>query len=162
VANHKSKFTFLDNDGEKSTVEVYNGAITAISLAGFFAAFGNLRNAMAAITKGTIYKESWVGDETVLDNSYPDEASAQRELKWLVTYEGNTTHKLFQIAIPTADPDGLDGADVPRKPAGSELANLNNEDIAAFVTAFEAIARTPDSDTETVTVVRIRLVGRNI
>ena len=34
--------------------------------------------------------------------------------------------------------------------------------LAAFVTAFQAMARTPDSDTETVTITEIRLVGRNI
>jgi hypothetical protein len=35
-------------------------------------------------------------------------------------------------------------------------------EMAAFVTAFEAIGRSPDDDEETVTVLRARIVGRNI
>ena len=152
---HVSQFTMLDYSNEKSRVEVYNGAITAASIAGFLTNFGALRTAIEGITRGVVQQEAWVGDRTVISNTPPTDENAQRELKWLVVYSGATSHKLFQVAIPTADPTG-------RLVPGTDLADLTDTEMAAFVTAFETLARTPDSDTETVNVEQIRLVGRNI
>lgn len=156
-----STFTLMDYSREKSSVTIYNGAITAISLPGFLTDFGAVRNAIDAITNGTMHKEMWVGDNTILSQIAPTSPAAQRELKWLVQYQGDTSNKLYQITLPTADPTGVDGSGRPRLVPGSDLANLDNTQIAAFVTAFETIARTPDDDTETVTVLEMRLVGRN-
>lgn len=152
---HYSLFTLLDASGEKSNTTVYNGAITPASLAGFLTEFGQLRDAIDAITLGTIHKEAWVGDSTVLSQTLPTNQFAQRELKWLVRYRGNTSNKIFTLTIPTADPTG-------RLVAGTDRADLTNAQIANFVTEFQGFARTPDSDTETVTVLDITLVGRNI
>lgn len=152
---HYSTFTLLDYSNEKSTVTIHNGAITAGTIAGFLTQFGALRDAIAAITLGTVQKEKWVGDDTVLSNTIPANVFAQRELKALVLYEGDTSQKKFSIEIPTFDPTG-------RMIPGTDLVDLSNTEVAAFVAAFEAVARTPDSDTETVTVLEIRLVGRNV
>lgn len=158
---HISTFTLLDYSNEKSSTSIYTGAITAVSIGGFLTEFGQMRTAIDDITLGTLHKEQWVGDATVLSQTPPASPYAQRELKWLVTYQGNTSQKLYQVTIPTADPNGTDGDGRPRLVPGTDLANLENEDIAAFVTRFESFARTPDSDTETVNVLSIRLVGRN-
>jgi hypothetical protein len=155
TTQHYSVFTMLDASGEKSSATIYNGAITQVSLAGFLTAFGNLRNAIDAITLGTIHKELWVGDSTVLSQVAPTNEFAQRELKWLVRYRGNLTNKIFTLTIPTADPVG-------RLVAGTDRADLTNAQIQAFVNEFHGFARTPDSDQETVTVLDITLVGRNI
>jgi hypothetical protein len=80
---------------------------------------------------------------------------AQRELKWLITYQGDSSGKLFSIEI--ACPDITDNI-VP----ATDLADLASTDWAAWVTAFEDFARSPDDLAETVTVVSARLVGRNI
>jgi len=153
-AVHLSTFTLLDNSGEKSSMTVHNGAVTAVTIAGFLTAFGDLRTAIEGITLGTMHKEQWVGDSDVLSNTLPANMFAQRELKALVVYEGDTTQKRFTVAIPTFDPTG-------RMIVGSDKVDLTETDVAAFVTAFEAIAKSPDDDTETVTVLEIRLVGRN-
>lgn len=150
-------FTLLDYSNEKSGMSFYAGDITAVSLPGFLTEFGALRTAVEGITAGTMAKEEWVGDRTILSNTPPASAQAQRELKWLVTYQGDTSQKLFQMEIPTADL-GVAGILVP----GTDLADLSQTQMAAFVTAFEQIARTPDSDLETVTVISIRFVGRNL
>lgn len=155
MAAHKSQYTLKDFSDENSSVEVYNGAITAVSIAGFLTSFGNLRDAIDTITLGEMHKEQWIGDTTVLSNDIPTNAFAQRELKWLVSYKGNTTNKKFTVEIPTADP-------TDRLVPGTDLADLTNTDIADFVTAFEAHCRTPDSDTENVTVLKMTLVGRNL
>lgn len=62
--------------------------------------------------------------------------------------------KKFRQEIPTPDTDKL----VP----GTDLADMTDTDIAAYVTAFETIAKSPDDDTEGVNVLDMRLVGRNI
>jgi len=152
---HKAIFQLLDYSNEKTTSTVYVGPITAGTIAGFLTAFGTLRTAIEAITLGVVSKESWVGDDTVLSNTPPTDAEAQREKKWLVRYTGDTTDKIYTLEIGTAE---LGGSHLQPM---SDMADLTETDMAAFVTAFEAIARTPDDDTETVTVQSIQFVGRN-
>lgn len=154
---HYSAFEFLDRSNEKSTFKVFNGAITAVSIAGFLTDFGALKAATAAITRGEISREAWTGDNTTFAVTPPDDNFAQRESKFLVTYQGDTSAKLFTTTIPTADLEV-----VTFGPNSDDLVLDDAGVVAAFVTAFEQLARTPDSDQETVTVIRIRAVGRNI
>lgn len=156
-AQHYGMFKIRDYSNETSTVKFYNGAITAVSLPGYLTDLGNLRTAIQGITAGIIATESWVGDNTVLSQAAPATPVAQRENKWLVTYEGNTNNKLYQMTVPAADV-----ANAALFLPNSDEADLNSTAMAAFVTAFQAIARTPDDDTETVTVKSIRFVGRNL
>lgn len=155
TTTHRSVFTIRDYSGEQSTVNVYNGAITPASLPGFLTQFGALKSAIDAITLGVIAKEVWVGDDTTLSSGFPSNPFAQRELKWLVRYTGQTNGGIYTVTIPTADPTG-------RLLPNSDFADLTQTDMAALVTAFEAIARTPLSDTENVQVLSIELVGRNL
>lgn len=154
--SHYLSFTVKDFSREKSNFRVFNGPITALTIAGFLDEIDDLRTATDAMINGVIQKEMWVGDDTILSNADPTDETAERERKYLVTYEGDTSHKLFQVAIPTADPPA--GSRV----VGTDQLDLTNATVAAWVNAFEAIARTPDSDAETVTVLSIRIVGRNI
>jgi len=152
---HKAIFQMLDYSNEKSTSTIYVGPITAGTIAGFLTQFGALRTAIEGITRGVVAKESWVGDDTVLSNTPPADAEAHREKKWLVRYIGDTSDKVYTLEIATAE---LDGGHL--QPL-SDFADLTETDMAAFVTAFEAIARAPEDDTETVTVQSIQFVGRN-
>lgn len=154
---HKSIFTLLDRSNEKSSVTVHNGAVTAVSIAGFLTQFGALRTAIEGVTMGTMHKEQWIGDDTVLSQVKPTDNWAQRENKILLTYQGDISEKLFTIEIPTADLDVLTlGED------SDAIVLADSGPMAALVTAFEAIARSPDNDEETVTVLRARYVARNI
>jgi len=103
---HYSVFTLLDNSDEKSNVTIYHGAITPTSLAGFLTQFGAVRAAIDAITLGTMHKEMWVGDNTILSQVRPTSEFAQREVKWLVRYRGNTSNKVYTLTIPTANQGG--------------------------------------------------------
>ena len=147
-------FTILDASEEKSPTSFSFGGVTALNIAGFLTEFGNLRTAVGAIIKGVISKEKWVGDDTVLSNTPPTDSTAQIELKWLVTYEGATTKKKFHYEIPTPDTDKL----IP----GTDKADMTDTDIAAYITAAEALCKSPDDDTEGINVLDINLVGRNI
>jgi hypothetical protein len=152
-AEHFGTFSILDYSEETSTMRFNFGAITAISLPGFLTNFGSLRTALGNIILGTIKKEAWTGDSTVLSNVPPTDSNAQVELKFLLSYEGDTSKKVFRQEIPCPD--------TSKVIAGTDQVDLTDTDVAAYVTAFETIARSPDSDTETVTVVDMKLVGRN-
>lgn len=160
-------FTLMDYDREVATFSFQTGAITAVSLPGTLTQFGALRTAIGNITNGVIAGEGLYVNRTKLGNVPPSDENAQRERKWLVTYEDATEffdpptnaipnagfRQLFTAEIPTADPVG-------RLLPNTEEADLADPDIAAFVAAFEDIARSPYGGS--VNVVRISLVGRNL
>lgn len=150
---HYGTLSVRDYSDETSTTRVNFGAVTAVSIGGLLTQWGNLRTAMGNIILGVIGKEQLVMDSTVLSNDQPAASEAQVELKFQFTYEGDTSKKKFRIEVPTPDTDKV----LP----GTDIVDLTDTDVAAFVTAFEAIGRSPDSDTETITVLDARLVGRN-
>jgi hypothetical protein len=153
MAKHYGTFTILDYSEEKSPTSFSFGGVTALNIAGFLTQFGALRTAVQGIITGVVQKEKWVGDDTVLSNVPPTDTAAQIELKWLVTYEGATTNKKFRYEIPTPDTSKL----IP----GTDQADLTDTDIAAYITAVEALAKSPDDDAEGINVLGINLVGRN-
>lgn len=150
---HYGSLTYVDYSDEKSSFQFNFGAITAISLPGFLTQFGAFRNATNAITLGELVSDQWVGDQTKYNNAPPTNVNAQRERKFLVTYEDVTTFALYRLEIPTAD---LTGRMIP----DTDLVDLTNTQIAAWITAFEAMCKSPEGND--VNVVRIQAVGRNI
>lgn len=149
----KVVFSMMDHEEEKSPATIYAGDITAVSLPGFLTQFGALRTAIEGITIGVVAKEQWIGDETVLSSTPPTNGFAQRETKWLVRYRGDTTEEVYRMEIGTAD--------LALLPDGDEFLDITAGAGLAFVTAFEAIARTPEDSAETVTVISVQHVGRN-
>jgi hypothetical protein len=143
------------------------GEVTAVSLPDLLTEVGALRTAIDGITDGIVSDESLTVFNTNLSNATPTDVNSQREHVWIVTYEDNLQFfddpvnaipnegfgRLFTLTIPTADPDGAVG----RMQTNSDLANLADTGIAAFVTAFEETARSPYGGT--VNVIRIRYSG---
>lgn len=158
---HKSRITYGDVTEETSSMELYNGAITAVSIGGFLTDFGNLQTATDAITLGTRRSQSWIGDLTTVSNLWPTDKNAHRENKLLVTYRDDVTEEEFILTVPT-----IDGEQLNFVPGGGDAVQFAgagaSATIIAWVTAFEAIARTPRSDANTVTVTGMQFVGRNI
>lgn len=152
---HYGSFKLRDYSNETSSFKFYHGPITAGTIAGFLTQFGALRTAVEGITNGIVSSEKWTGDDTLLSNAIPTDENAQRERKWLVRFRDTVTQKKYFATVPTADPVG-------RLIAGTDRANLAETAMAAFVTAFEAIARNEDSDANAIDVLEIVLVGRNI
>lgn len=117
-------------------------------------AAGALSSAIENLSIGHLdkYAQSLI----LLDNPItPSNVYAQREMKWLVTYVGAVSGKKFTLEIAAPD---ITGNIVPN----TDLADLASTDWAAFVTAFEAYAKSPDNGTEAVTVESARVVGRNL
>lgn len=159
-SRHKSTIQYGDATHENSTMEIFNGPITALTIAGFLTEFGTLQTATDAITLGTRRKQTWVGDETIVTNDYPTDQTAQREMKLLVQYQDVTTEKQYTLTVPTIDPTVLNFV-----PGGGDAvlfagAGASTE-ITDWVDAFEALAKAPDNDTHAVEVVGMRFVGRN-
>lgn len=157
----------IDYDREKSPMGFNTAAITAASLPGTLTQFGALRTAIEGITLGSISDEALYVNRTKVTNIPATDASAQRERKWLVKYEDTTEFfdapvnaipnagykKQFNVEIGTAD---FTTANLPNN--GDE-ALLSQTQIAAFVTAFEALARSPYGGA--VNITQILAVGRN-
>ena len=151
---HEVSASVLDYSEETSSFNFKIGAITALNIAGVLSEIGNWRNALNNIIVGVLKQDTIILDRNNYTNTPPIDANAQIEMKWLLSYEGNTSKKKFRTEIPTADTSKL----VP----GTDKANLTNVDIAAYITAFEQLAKSPDNDAEGVNVLDMRLVGRNV
>jgi len=78
-----------------------------------------------------------------------------RSFKARVVYSGDTTGKLYDVEVPAP----IRAANLI---AGTTFFDLADVQVAAFVTAFEALAKAPDDLAETVTVVSIQSVGRSV
>jgi len=149
-----STITINDYSNEKSSFQVNSIVLTAGNFAAESTEAAALVSAVEALTIGEVVKQTL--NQIVLDApAIPSNVYAQREVKWSVAYQGDTSGKLFNVEI--AAPDLTDNL-----VDNTDLADLSSTDWAAFVTAFEAFARSPDDLTETVTVISARLVGRNI
>lgn len=162
----KLGFSMLDHSGERGSISINTGNVTAVSLPGLLTEVGDLREAIEGITAGVVASESLMVFNTPLANEPPASQDAQVERAWLVSYEDDLPFfddpvnaipnegykKRFTLTIPTADIDG-------RLLANTDKADLTDTDIAAFVTAFETTARSPYGGT--VNVLSITAVGRN-
>jgi len=161
-------FSMLDYSREKSSFGLATGEVTAGSLPGLLTQVGTLRAAIEGITLGVVSDETLSVFNTNLSNTPPASALAQVESCWLVQYEdilpffddpvnaipNEGFGRVFTITIPTADI-----APAGRLAPNSDEAVLTETAIAAFITAFEATARSPYGGT--VNVVKITHVGRN-
>lgn len=167
MANGRLSFSLRDYSKENSGFTIHTGAVTAISLPGLLTQIGNFRTAMDAVTDGVIAKEKLTAFDSNLSVAVPSDPTAHRERKWLVRYRDNQPFfddpinaipneafgETFWFTMPTAKftADTL----LPN----SDLADLTDPLWTAFITAYQAIARSPAGGT--VTVYEIEAVGRN-
>jgi len=136
---------------EKSNWAFWIATLTAANIVAQTGLVSTLYAAALDITLGSQAASNIlaVSSQSAVVNTNP---LAQRENKWLVRYHdsGNTR---FTLEIPTADLSLLD--------TGTEFLNLADAGpIAAFVTAFEAVVKSPDDPALTTTIDSIQFVGR--
>lgn len=152
--DHRGSLTFVDFSEESASFGFHFGAITAGTIAAFLTQFGAFRTATEAIVSGALTRDLWVGDATKYANAAPTDPNAQRERVFMVEYEGATTHTIYTLTIPTAD---FDLADLFFP--GTDEVDLTQTQIAAWITAFEAMCKTDAG--EAVNVLNITGGGRN-
>jgi len=150
----RNNFQIRDYSNELSNFGVTSVSGNAGNLTAQLALQTALSSAIENLTIGHLDKYTYV-IEGLNSPITPSNVYAQREVKWLVQYMGDTSGKLFQIEI--ACPNLTDNL-----APNSDIADLTSADWVAFIDAFQDYARSPDNGTETVTVVSARLVGRNI
>lgn len=144
-------FTIVDYTRETSRTSFNTGNITAVSLPATLTQFGALRGAIENIILGVVKQEYLQVFNTRLSNVLPGDINAQVERKWLVTYEDN---QAFFDAPANLIPNAAFGKVYSFEIGTADLAAVTFQgttdevDIAVgaaatFVTAFEAIARSP-------------------
>lgn len=150
----RNNFTIRDYSNELSSFGIISVTGNAGNLAAQLALQTTLSSAVENLTIGHLDKYTY-SIEGLNSPVTPSNVYAQREVKWLVSYVGDTSGKVFTIEIAAPNlTDNLNG--------NSDQADLSSADWVAFVDAFEDYARSPDNGTETVSVVSARVVGRNI
>lgn len=155
MAAARGTFTWLDHSNEKSTVSLEGDVLTAGDFAIQTTQWSDLRAAIGGVVLGTPVKSD-VGNVTKFALVTPVSGAAQRENKWMVSYEDNTAPgRILQCELPTADLDAT-----LFKP-DTDLADLTDARWLALITAFEAVVRAPYTGGN-VTVKRIQFVGRRI
>jgi len=147
-------FTITDYSQENSTFGFDSSALTAGNIVAQTAALATLEAATEDLTIGHVARQQ-VAQVLVDDPGVPTDPFAQRELKWLVTYQAVTSGKKFSLEIPA--PSLTDNL-VP----GTDVADITSGDWDAWITAFVAVAKSPDDIADSVIVLGANLVGRNI
>ena len=169
MPQNKANFTIEDYDTESSRTGVNIGPLTAANFTAKRAAIDDLKAALKAGTQPVVLGEIRT---TTISEVFSESAAnvtnvyAQRETKWLVTMRDNTQFfdvgntinnpgfgDTFKIEVPTANPNLL--------LTGSDLIDETNTDVAAWITALEAIANSPTGGNECL-FVSAQLVGRNL
>jgi hypothetical protein len=144
--------SFIDHGNEGAAMGVNIVDLNAGNFAAQDAAMDALASAVAAVTRGTLVKDTRVAVETVTPGTPPASAEAQRETKWLVRATDDVTGFAVTFTIPTADLTNL----VPNTGA-MDLVGANG---AALVAAIEAVVTSRLGNA--ISVVEILHVGRNI
>lgn len=147
--------TVLDASNETSHWEATIPVVTAISLPQTLANLTTLEGALTPIIRGNVIRKQADVFDNTFARSVPADEEAARETKWLVVYHDVTSSKTYRVAIPTCKRTG-------HMLPGTDMADLNNPEISAFVDAFEAAFRAPDDSTHGIEVDRIIAVGRNL
>lgn len=154
---HIGSFTFVDRSAENSTMTFDFGAITVASLPGFLTEFAAFRTATQNISLGDLVRDRWCGDVTAYAKSVPTDPNAQRERKFLFIWEDTVTFVRGRIEVPVAD---LSLPNLFLAGGNTDELDLSQPEIAAWITAFETLARTPDGNA--LTVLDGFAVGRNL
>jgi hypothetical protein len=142
--------TYLDASTEKAVVTFPMATMTAANHDAQVALVTALLAALPDVTNGTIMEHTVVERRVRDSNAVP--ASGQRELKWLLTYQDDTTKKLYTTELPCAD----DSAGL--RMGGKDDADLTNAGWTDFIAAFNAMVIV---DGHTCTLLRAKIVGRN-
>jgi len=149
-------FSYQDFSQEKSAATFATRQATAANFDAIAAEISALLAALQGITLGNVNTTRWVAQKNSVTAGAPAVSTAQRELKWLLVLEDDSTGARIQREVPTADT-----VDATLYIAGTDFADLSDADWVAVKAAIDGIFINPDTG-NTVTLVSARLVARNI
>jgi hypothetical protein len=147
--------SYLDASADRATsTQIAITTLTAGNVAAQAALIATLEAAQLALLLGTESQTDLDFARVKTGASRPSSTLAQRENKFLVRYHDATTFQKFRVELPCADLSLL--------PAGSDFLVITAGLPATYVTAFEAVAKSPADPTHSVIVDSIEYVGRNL
>jgi hypothetical protein len=153
--NPQSTFsqTRVDYSGEPTVWTIYGRAYNIVTNADYLDVdLVALKDAVDDIVLTNRIHEDVTFFNTKFSKVLPTNPEAQREKKWFVRYQDNTNFAIYHIEIGGAD------ASIGLLP-GTDLLDLTGTEAAAFVTAFEGVALSPDGNA--VTIIDVTFVGRS-
>jgi len=158
MASDYASFSWYDYDSEKSGTSINLAETTELTLAAQNIAIEALRTAMNGLTIAPVSKSSQT--DIIFDTPVvPTDPFAQREIKWVVIAQDSAGNKFKANEIPTANLDLLEGGSKYIVKSGVVTVVAAAAAVAAFVTAYEALALSQSG--LALTVVDIYQVGRN-
>lgn len=153
----KVHLTFLDDSLEKSSIDYYVPALTAVNFAASLdenthSTAGSIAALFASLSLCTPIADSLSAMDAKYAQTPPGSDFAQREIGLMLTYTDTVTGKSYRITVPGPDWTNI-------RSAGTDMADMTSVKMAAFKTAFEEHVVSPDGNA--VSLVSGRLVGRN-
>jgi hypothetical protein len=147
----KQTLSILDVTSESSRFSIETVTINAGNIAAQTTLMDALQVATQNIILGQVYQDARLLSVASIAGAVAS-PFAQRELKWLVRalVTANQEIHTFEVACP----------DLNKLSPGTDFADLTDADIAAFVTAFEAVYR--QDGVNAAEVQSIQMVGRNL
>lgn len=149
----KAGITLADYGGEKSTATFYVDDFVESTYDSQVSLVASLFTALLNITLGIEVKRFLKVLDVGSGSGQATDVMAQRELKWLVRYSDDVTAKSYQMEVPSPDVSLLSSS-------ARQNMDISGGAGAAFVSAFEAAAVSPDGNA--VTVESVTLVGRTL
>lgn len=155
----KAVLSIRDATGEPTTVTIRTVTKNAGNFAAEATAEATFYAATSALVLGTVAGTD-SGNQEIISNATPVNPAAQRESKLLVNYWDSVTQKRYQITIGTINFDMLVFLPGAGDAVAFTTANGAPSEITDWVTAFQAVAKAPDTG-NAVVVTSMKYVGRN-
>lgn len=143
-----------ETTAEKSTWKVYVATMTAANATAQIALHDALYAAIDAINIGVQSNRETVFSRASIAGAHATTKLSQRENKFLIRYRGDANFKAYNVSIPCADLSLL--------ATDQEFLDPDGAPYIALKAAFEAVVRSPDDATETVTMGSVQFVGANL
>lgn len=132
-----------DGSPESSSFELPVVKLTAANVSATETLIDNLTTAIEAIVLGNLNKTTIVWEREVISSVAANDQLAQRGIKLMLRYhDAAVPSRKFRVSIPTFDLSLL--------PLHSEYLDLTAGVGAALKTAFEAVVKSPDNDSNAV------------
>ena len=146
--------TFLDYDRETSTMRVNTAELDPATVLTIGAEVAVFRAAVAGISGGTLKAERFTQFSNQLSNVPPTNQFYQRETKWLVRYQDNTTLDIYRSEVPCANLSLLSN--------NSKFLDITTalSPGAVFKAEFENFVLSEEGNA--VTVLSVQQVGANL
>lgn len=153
----KVNFSILDSSDEVGRVafhlpEMTNANYEAVSGDAALESVGALRLALNPLILGNHLRRT-VTSDIYIDAAVLPAPGAMREIKALFRYRDTVNARIGTFEVPT-----FDAASYASQ--GTDVLDLTQADLAAFVTAVETHARSRDGNS--IQVINAEVVGRNV